>query len=137
MAKRALISVLGIIFGAVSVTALAGGVTVTKPDNISAWAEGSKHRIKWSGHRNGGKGHYGGANVRITLMYKGKFYKTLIASTPNDGAWVWSSIPNVGRKSADTKANFQIRVGPVKARLTRGKAAGKISDKSTKFKIKE
>ena len=133
MAKRMLIVFLGIILGAVSGVAWAGKVTVTKPDG-KTWAEGSKHTIKWTGKREGAKGHYGGVNVRITLLYNGKFYKTLIASTPNDGHWVLKSVPNVTKRANDKKAKFQIRVGPVKARLAKGKKSG---DRSVKFKIKE
>ena len=87
MRKRVLLSVLGIILGVVTGAASSGGLEVTKPDG-KTWAEGSKHSIKWTDN-------YGGANVRITLLYNGKFYKTLIASTPNDGRWVWKSIPRV------------------------------------------
>ena len=68
------------------------------------------------------------------MLYKGKFYKTLIASTPNDGRWVWKSIPNVTKRAGDKKAKFQMRVGPIKARISKGKKAG---DRSLKFKIKE
>ena len=126
MAKRMLITFLGIILGAVSGAAWSGKLTVTEPSG-KTWAEGSKHTIKWTDN-------YGGKNVRVTLLYNGKYYKTLIASTPNDGAWVWASIPNVTKRAGDKKAKFQIRVGPVKARLAKGKKSG---DRSVKFKIKE
>ena len=126
MRKRVLLSILGIIFGVVTGTASSGGLEVTKPDG-KTWAEGSKHSIKWTDN-------YGGKNVRITLLYNGKFYKTLIASTPNDGRWVWKSIPDVTKRAGDKKAKFQIRVGPIKARISKGKKAG---DRSVKFKIKE
>ena len=124
MRKRALLSVLGIILGVVTGTASSGGLEVTKP-NGKTWAEGSKHSIKWTDN-------YGGANVRITLLYNGKFYKTLIASTPNDGRWVWKSIPDVTKRAGDKKAKFQIRVGPVLKRARAG-----VASKSPKFKIKE
>ena len=133
MAKRTLTAILGIILGAVSGVAWAGKVTVTEPSG-KTWAEGSKHSVKWTGKREGIKGHYGGTNVRITLLYNGKYYLTLVASTPNDGIWSWKSIPNVGKRAGDKAAKFQIRVGPVKARISKGKKAG---DRSVKFKIKE
>ena len=128
MVKRALLSVLGIVLVAVSGAAWSGKVAVTEPSG-KTWAEGSKHSIKWTGKRQGGKGHYGGKNVRIALMYNGKFYKTLIASTPNDGRWVWKSIPNVTNNGVE---QYQIRVGPVLKRAKKG-----VASKSTKFKIKE
>ena len=133
MAKQILIAFLGIMVGVVSGPVWSGKVTVTEPSG-KTWAEGAKHTIKWTGKNDGARGHYGGKKVRITLLYNGKYYLTLIASTPNDGAWSWKSIPNVGRKSGDKVAKFQIRIGPVKKRITRGKKAG---DKSVTFKIKE
>ena len=133
MTKRILISFLGIILGAVSGAAWSGKLTVTEPSG-KTWAEGSKHSVKWTGKREGIKGHYGGTNVRITLLYNGKYYLTLVASTPNDGIWSWKSIPNVGRKVGDKVAKFQIRIGPITKRIARGKKAG---DKSVTFKIKE
>ncbi len=60
------------------------GITVVDPNGGEIWPRGTSHEIKWSSTGNPG------SDVKIELWKGNILYKTISASTANDGSYMWS-----------------------------------------------
>ncbi|MFX1572565.1 MAG: Ser-Thr-rich GPI-anchored membrane family protein [Promethearchaeota archaeon] len=76
-------------------------LTITKPDSLSSWETDTDQSITWIS-----TGTI--SNIKIELFKDGVFELEIVASTDNDGEYLWS-IPS----GLDDSVNYQIKVSDV------------------------